>query len=113
MSSTPGYQIVSTPTAPKAIGPYSQATVHNGVAYLSGCIPLVPSTMEIIEGGIEAQTQQAMDNLFEVIKAAGSDKSHILKMTVFLKDMGHFAKVNEVYEKVRVTLSTSLLSSRG
>lgn len=100
MSSTPGYQIVSTPSAPKAIGPYSQATVHNGVAYLSGCIPFVPSTMQVVEGGIEEQTQQALDNLFEVVKAAGSDKSHILKMTVFLKDMNHFAKVNEIYEKV-------------
>jgi 2-iminobutanoate/2-iminopropanoate deaminase len=92
-SSTP-YKIITTENAPKAIGPYSQATVHNGVAYISGCIPFVPSTMELVEGGIEAQTEQALKNLIEVVKAAGSDKSHVLKCTVFMTDMNDFAKIN-------------------
>jgi len=94
MTSETPYKIITTENAPKAIGPYSQATVYNGVAYISGCIPFVPSTMTLVEGGIEAQAEQAMKNLLEVVKAAGSDKSHILKTSVFLKDMGDFAKVN-------------------
>jgi 2-iminobutanoate/2-iminopropanoate deaminase len=92
-SSTP-YKVITTEEAPKAIGPYSQATVHNGVAYISGCIPFIPSTMTLVEGGIEAQAEQAMKNLLEVVKAAGSDKSHILKSTVFMTDMNDFAKIN-------------------
>ena len=74
MSSTP-YKTVSTSDAPSAIGPYSQATVHNGVAYISGCIPFDPATMTLVDGGIEAQTQQALKNLFAVVKAAGSEPS--------------------------------------
>ncbi|UZJ52096.1 hypothetical protein CBS101457_001416 [Exobasidium rhododendri] len=99
MSSEVPYKIITTENAPAAIGPYSQATVHNGVAYVSGCIPFVPSTMTLIEGGIEAQAEQALKNLFGVLEAAGSGKSHILKATVFLKDMSDFAKVNAIYEK--------------
>ena len=88
------YKIITTDKAPQAIGPYSQATVYNGTAYISGCIPFVPSTMTLVEGGIEAQAEQAMKNLLAVVEAAGSDKSHILKTSVFLKDMNDFAKVN-------------------
>lgn len=94
MSTETPYKVITTELAPKAIGPYSQATVYNGVAYISGCIPFVPSTMTLVEGGIEAQAEQSMKNLLEVVKAAGSDKSHILKTTVFLADMNDFAKVN-------------------
>lgn len=103
------YQTISTPNAPSAIGPYSQAVVYNGTAYVSGCIPFDPQTMQCVEGGIEAQAERAIQNLLNVVTAAGSDKSRILKTTVFMKDMNDFAKVNvrilvliqAIYEKVR------------
>lgn len=98
MSTSP-YKTVSTPDAPSAIGPYSQAVVYNGVAYVSGCIPFDPKTMQLVEGGIEQQAQRALDNLKAVVAASGSDVSHVLKVTVFLKDMNDFAAVNGVYEK--------------
>ena len=98
MSSVP-YRTVATPEAPSAIGPYSQAVVYNGTAYVSGCIPFDPKTMSLVEGGIEAQAERALQNLKAVVTAAGSDVSHILKVTVFLKDMNDFAAVNAVYEK--------------
>ncbi|SHO79135.1 Similar to S.cerevisiae protein MMF1 (Mitochondrial protein required for transamination of isoleucine) [Malassezia sympodialis ATCC 42132] len=93
------YQTISTPNAPSAIGPYSQAVVYNGTAYVSGCIPFDPQTMQCVEGGIEAQAERAIQNLLNVVTAAGSDKSRILKTTVFMKDMNDFAKVNAIYEK--------------
>lgn len=93
MSSVP-YRTIATNEAPSAIGPYSQAVVYNGTAYVSGCIPFDPATMQCVDGGIEAQAQRSLDNLLAVAKAAGSDKSHILKVTVFLKDMNDFAAVN-------------------
>lgn len=100
MSSNVPYKTITTKDAVAAIGPYSQATVHNGTAFVSGCIPFVPSTMQLVDEDIGKQTQQALDNLFAVVEACGSDKSHILKTTVFMKDMNNFAKINEVYEKV-------------
>lgn len=93
------YRTVSTPNAPSAIGPYSQAVVYNGTAYLSGCIPLDPHSMTLVQGGVEEQARQALQNLFAVAEASGADKSKILKTTVFLKDMNDFAKVNAVYEQ--------------
>lgn len=93
------YKTISTPNAPSAIGPYSQAVVHNGLAFVSGCIPFDPQTMQCVDGGVEAQAQRALDNLMAVVAAAGSDKSQVLKTTVFLKDMNDFAKVNAIYEK--------------
>ncbi|SYW75914.1 related to HMF1 - Heat-shock induceable Inhibitor of cell Growth [Ustilago bromivora] len=95
--STP-YKVVHTNEAPGAVAPYSQAVVHNGIAYVSGCIPFT-TEMKLVEGGIEEQTEQAMNNLFAVVKAAGSEPSHILKCTIFMKDMNNFAKINEVYER--------------
>lgn len=92
------YKTVSTQDAPGAIGPYSQAVVHNGLVFASGSIPFVPSTMKLVEGDIKAQAQQALDNMLAIVRASGSDKSHVLKTTVFLKDMNDFASVNEVYE---------------
>ena len=90
-------QIVATDQAPKAIGPYSQAVIYNGVVYCSGQIPLDPATNTLIEGDIAAQTQRVMENLKAVLGAAGSSLDKVLKTTVFLKDMGEFAKMNEVY----------------
>ncbi|MBA3972674.1 MAG: reactive intermediate/imine deaminase [Candidatus Solibacter sp.] len=90
-------QIVSTEFAPKAIGPYSQAVAWNGVVYLSGQIPLDPATGQLVEGGIAEQTVRVLDNLKAVLEAAGSDLAHVLKTTVFLKDMGEFGAMNEIY----------------
>jgi len=88
---------VSTPQAPKAIGPYSQAVVHNGVVYLSGQIAIDPATNQLIEGDVVAQTHRVLVNLKAVLEAAGSSLDAVLKTTVFLKDMADFPKMNEVY----------------
>ena len=69
------YKVITTSEAPSAVGPYSQCIIHNGTAYVSGCIPFVPETMTLVEGGIEEQTEQAITNLFAVVKAAGSEPS--------------------------------------
>lgn len=91
--------IISTDKAPKAIGPYSQALRHNGVVYCAGQIPLDPATMQMVEGGITEQTEQVIANLSAVLEAAGSSLGKVLKTTVFLKDMGEFAAMNEVYAR--------------
>lgn len=90
-------QIVSTASAPKAIGPYSQAVVWNGMALLSGQIPLDPATNQLVEGDIAVQTERVLENLKAVLEACGSSMDKVLKTTVFLKDMGEFPKMNEVY----------------
>ncbi|HTM49542.1 MAG TPA: RidA family protein [Bryobacteraceae bacterium] len=90
---------VATEHAPKAIGPYSQAIVHNGMAYLSGQIPLDPATGQLIEGDIAAQTARVLENLKAVLEACGSGLDRVVKTTVFIKDMGEFARMNEVYRK--------------
>lgn len=90
-------QIVQTESAPKAIGPYSQAVVHGGIAYLSGQIPLDPATGQIVEGDIAAQTARVLDNLKAVLEASGSGLGKVLKTTVYLQDMTEFPKMNEVY----------------
>jgi 2-iminobutanoate/2-iminopropanoate deaminase len=87
----------STEKAPKAIGPYSQAVVHNGVAYLSGQIPLDPATNQLVEGDIAVQTERVLENLKAVLEACGASLESVLKTTVFLKDMSDFPKMNEVY----------------
>jgi 2-iminobutanoate/2-iminopropanoate deaminase len=88
---------VSTEKAPKAIGPYSQAVVLNGVAYLSGQIPTDPTTNQLVEGDIAAQTERVILNLKAVLEASGASLDSVVKTTVFLKDMGDFQKMNEVY----------------
>ena len=90
-------KIVSTDRAPKAIGPYSQAVISNGFAFLSGQIPLDPSTGQLIEGDIAAQTERVLENLKSVLEAAGCSLAQVVKTTVYLKDMGEFATMNEVY----------------
>lgn len=89
--------IVSTAKAPKAIGPYSQAVRLNGMVYTAGQIGLDPETMQIVDGGIEAQTLQVMTNLKHVLEAAGSDMQHVVKTTVFLADMDDFVAMNTIY----------------
>jgi 2-iminobutanoate/2-iminopropanoate deaminase len=90
-------QIISSDNAPKAIGPYSQAIVHNGMAYLSGQIPMDPASGQIVEGSIALQTQRVLENLKAVLAACGSSLDNVVKTTVFLKDMGDFPQMNEVY----------------
>ena len=92
-------KVISTDAAPQAIGPYSQAIVHNGIAYLSGQIPLDPTTGQLVEGGIEEQAVRVLENLGAVLFACGSSYAQVLKTTIFVKDMNDFAKVNEVYSR--------------
>ena len=89
-------EIISTDQAPKAIGTYSQAVKVGSTVYLSGQIPLVPETMEIVEGDIEARIHRVFQNLQAVCKAAGGDLSDIVKLNVFLTDLGNFPVVNKV-----------------
>jgi len=90
---------VNTENAPAAIGPYSQATVHNGVIYVSGQLPICPKTGELKLGDAGEQTQLVMSNLAAIVEAAGSSMDNVLKATILLTDMNHFAQVNEVYAK--------------
>lgn len=90
-------KVISTTNAPAAIGPYSQAIEANGMLFCSGQIPIDPTTGTIVEGGIQAQTRQVFQNISEVLAAAGTDLSHVVKTTVFLSDMANFAAMNEVY----------------
>ena len=82
--------------APAAIGPYSQAIEVNGMVYTSGIIPVVPQTGEIPEGSV-AQAKQAFTNWANLLQAAGTDMEHVIKTTVFIKEMNDFAAINEVY----------------
>ncbi len=88
---------VSTEQAPKAIGPYSQATIVNGMIFTAGQIAFNPATMEIVGGGIREQTERVLANLKAVLAAAGSDLTKVVKTTVFLVDMQDFPAMNEVY----------------
>ena len=88
--------VISTDKAPAAIGPYSQAIEVNGMVYTSGIIPVVPETGEIPEGSA-AQAKQALTNLSNLLAAAGTDMNHVVKTTVFIKEMNDFGAINEVY----------------
>ncbi|MGH7533838.1 MAG: Rid family detoxifying hydrolase [Gemmatimonadales bacterium] len=90
---------IATSHAPKAIGPYSQATVVNGLIFTAGQVALDPATTELVPGGVKEQTERAMQNLAAVLAAAGSALQKVVKTTVFLVDMGDFAAMNEVYAK--------------
>ena len=90
-------ECVQTDSAPKAIGPYSQAIRANGLVFASGQIPLDPATMQIVEGGIREQTERVLTNLSAVLREAGTSLDRVVKTTVFLKDLGDFAEMNETY----------------
>jgi 2-iminobutanoate/2-iminopropanoate deaminase len=90
-------QIIHTTDAPQAIGPYSQAVRVGQFVFLSGQIPLDPASGNIIEGDITVQTRRVMENLGAVLRAAGASFSDVVKTTIFLADLGHFSKMNEVY----------------
>lgn len=92
-------KIISTQSAPSAIGPYSQAVVCGGMVYISGQIAINPLTNTIDTGDIVGQTEQIMKNLGEILKAAGSSFDKAVKTTCFLADMSHFAVFNEIYGK--------------
>ena len=92
--------IISTDKAPAAIGPYSQAVKAGNTVYLSGQIPLIPETMEMIEGGITEQTQQVFRNLSAVAEAAGGSLNDAVKVNISLTDLADFAQVNEVMASV-------------
>ena len=90
-------RIIHTEKAPKAIGPYSQAVHIGSMVYTAGQVGLDPATMELVPGGVEEQTRQVLSNLTNVLEAAGSSLSLVIKTTVFLKDMNDFAKMNAIY----------------
>jgi len=91
-----GKQVIQSPDAPAAIGPYSQAVRAGNTLYMSGQIPLDPKTMQIVGGGIEAETRRVFDNLRAVAGAAGATLNDIVKVTILMTDLGEFAKVNEI-----------------
>lgn len=88
---------IQTERAPKAIGPYSQAIRAGGLIFCAGQIPLDPATMNLVEGDIETQTRRVLQNLSAVLEAAGSSLSRVVKTTVFMADLGEFARMNAVY----------------
>ena len=108
--------IIACSEAPTAIGPYSQATVANGLVFVAGQVAFNPETMEIVGGGIQEQTQRVMQNLEAILQAAGSGLDKVVKTTVYLVDMADFPAMNEVYARAfgthkpaRATVAVSAL----
>ncbi len=93
-------EIISTDKAPAAIGTYSQAVKVGSTVYLSGQIPLDPASMEVVDGPIENQINRVFENLAAVMEAAGGSMQDIVKLNIYLTDLGNFARVNEVMAKV-------------
>jgi 2-iminobutanoate/2-iminopropanoate deaminase len=93
-------EAVATEHAPKAIGPYSQAIKANGLVFVSGQVALDPRTQQLVQGGdVAIETERVLENLKAVVEAAGSSLAHTVKATVYLADLGDFAKMNEVYAR--------------
>ena len=92
-----GKRIITTPAAPKAIGPYSQAVRNGSWAFISGCLPADPVTGELTGGDIRTQTRRVLENMGEVLKACKMEFRHVLKTTVFVTNLADFADMNEVY----------------
>jgi len=90
-------EIIMTEKAPLAIGPYSQAVKYGNIIFTSGAIGVDPGTGAFVEGGIQEQTKQCIENLKVILEASGSSLGNVLKTTVFIKDMNDFSKVNEIY----------------
>ncbi|KAA0256875.1 RidA family protein [Deferribacter autotrophicus] len=93
-------EYINTPRAPKAIGPYSQAVKVGNMLFISGQIPIDPSTNEILKSDIESEVSLVLNNLLKIVEDAGFSLYDIAKVTIYLKDMDNFAKINEVYAKV-------------
>ena len=96
-------EIISTPTAPQAIGPYSQAIKANGFVFVSGQVAFDPATQQIIEGDVSAQTDRVLRNVSAILEAAGSSLTKVVRSGVFLKNMNDFAAMNAVYAKYFVS----------
>lgn len=96
-------EVVFTTHAPKAIGPYSQAIKANGLLFLSGQVALDPQTGEFVGSDVRQQTERVFENIKGVLEAAGANLNHVVKTTVFLKDMNDFAAMNEVYARYFTT----------
>ena len=94
-------EIISTKNAPQAIGPYSQAVKTGNLIFISGQIPLDPKTGDVVEGSIEDQANQVLENIKSICEAAGHGLEDIVKITIFLTDLGNFAVVNEVMKKYK------------
>ena len=92
-------RIISTPNAPAAIGPYSQAIEVDGTLYISGQVPLDPATTKVVNGGITEQTEQVMENIGAILEAAGYSYADVVKSTCLLSEMSNFKAMNEVYGK--------------
>jgi 2-iminobutanoate/2-iminopropanoate deaminase len=92
-------EAISTKDGPQAIGPYSQAIRANGFVFLSGQVAIDPATQQMVSGDVAAQTDRVMKNLSGILKAAGSRLENVVRSTVFLKNMGDFAAMNEVYAR--------------
>jgi 2-iminobutanoate/2-iminopropanoate deaminase len=92
-------RVISTNNAPAAIGPYSQAIKVGNLVFVSGQIPIIPSTGEIVQGDIKLQTKQVLENLKNILKAAGSSLDNVVKTTVFMKDLSDYAAINDVYKE--------------
>lgn len=90
-------EVISTTKAPGAIGPYSQGIKFGNLLFVSGQTPLDPETRQIVEGDVQAQTRQCLENIKAILEAAGTNLDNVLKSTVFIKDMNSFGKVNEIY----------------
>ena len=90
-------QIIETDKAPKAIGPYSQAIKYESFVFVSGQIAIDPETQEFIGGSVEKQTERVMENIKAILEEAGLNMNHVIKTTIYLKDINDFEKVNEVY----------------
>ena len=90
-------KVIFTENAPKAIGPYSQAIEQNGQLFISGQVPVDPATSKVVEGGINAQTEQVMKNIEAILKEAGYTFAEVVKSTCLLSDMANFAAMNEIY----------------
>jgi 2-iminobutanoate/2-iminopropanoate deaminase len=97
MESNINSKVISTDQAPRAIGPYSQAIQYGSLLFTSGQLGLDPVTGELVPGGIEAETRQVLTNIRNVLQSAGSNLKHVVKTTVFLKDMADFIKMNAIY----------------
>ena len=90
-------KIINTIKAPAPIGPYNQAVLIKDTLYISGQIPIDPSTGELVDGDIKAETKQSMENLRAILEEAGMTFEHVVKSSIFIKDMNQFAQINEVY----------------
>ncbi|HMQ62115.1 MAG TPA: Rid family detoxifying hydrolase [Flavilitoribacter sp.] len=90
-------RIIQSPNAPAPIGPYNQAVIHNGTLYISGQIAIIPATGELLQGTIEEETRQVLENIKAILTEAGTSFANVLKCSVFVKNMHDFGRINAIY----------------